>query len=661
MNWTGMTVGKKLAAGFGIVFLGLLIVWGLGFTGVSGLVKDADQVIKGNRLDSLLAQREVDHLNWANKLGALIIEGDTGGLDLQLDDHKCGFGQWLYGEGRKEAEKNLPQLAPLLKEVEAPHRELHQSAGKIFQVFQKQHGGLVLVMYGTLNDHLKWVSQSMKALALRAGGLDTNKTFSLGVEKDPKKCQFGKFLHGSEVDQLFIALPEIKTYLDECRKHHIKLHQLSDKIENLVNRGDMPAALAVVQGEMQEALAHVRKEFEEAITRTLKAREGMNQAHKIFGQETSPSLRKVQELLKKMRETAKANLVTDEGLLARAQATKSRVTSMGLVSVAIGIILAFLIARSIARILRRVSQEMDEASGQVMSASEQVNAASQSLAQGSSEQAAALEETSSSLEEMAAMSRQNADNARQADALVGEATKVVEQANNSMGKLTSSMKEVTTASEETAKIIKTIDEIAFQTNLLALNAAVEAARAGEAGAGFAVVADEVRSLAIRTAEAARNTSELIESNMSKIKGGSGLVVKTGEAFSQVATSTAKVKDLVAEIAAASTEQAQGVDQINKAVTEMDRVVQSNASNSEEAAAAAQELAAQAASLRESVGDLRAMVEKRKGAPAGPPGLESGKKKSPYLLTTSRPRDKTPSVSPERLIPLGKEEGTFQDY
>jgi methyl-accepting chemotaxis protein len=656
-----MTLGRKLAIGFGLVFLGLLIVWGLGYTGVSGLLKDADLVIKGNRLDLMLAQREVDHLNWANKLGALIIEGDTGGLELQLDDHKCAFGQWLYGEGRKEAERLLPQLAPSLKEVEAPHRELHQSAEKIFQVFQKKHGGLVLVMYGTLNEHLKWVSQSMKALALRAGGLDANQTFSLGVEKDPQKCQFGKFLHSPEVDQLGTAVPEIKKYIDDCRRHHVELHQLSDKIENLANSGDMPGALRLVEGEMQEALAHVRQEFEEAIAATLKAKEGMDQTHKVFAQETSPSLKKIQAIFKKIRETTKSNIVTDEGLLRQAQATKSRVTSMGLVTVVLGIILAFFIARGISRILRRVSQEMDEASAQVMSASDQVNAASQSLAQGSSEQAAALEETSSSLEEMASMSRQNADNARHADILVGEATKVVEQANNSMGDLTLSMKEVSAASEETAKIIKTIDEIAFQTNLLALNAAVEAARAGEAGAGFAVVADEVRALAIRAADAAKSTSDLIESNMIKIKDGYGLVEKTGEAFSQVTTSTVKVKELVGEIAAASTEQAQGVDQINKAVTEMDKVVQSNAANSEQAAAAAQELAAQAATLRESVGDLRAMVEKRNGARPGLARLEAVKKKSPPLLTAPGHRNKPATVSPEKLIPFGKDEGTFQDF
>jgi methyl-accepting chemotaxis protein len=263
----------------------------------------------------------------------------------------------------------------------------------------------------------------------------------------------------------------------------------------------------------------------------------------------------------------------------------------------IGVAIPYWISTTIARQIKSAVDEMQEAAHQVASASNQVSASSQSLAEGASEQAAAMEETSSSLEEMSAMTKQNAGNATQADVLMKQANQVVHKANESMQSLTGSMKEIITASEETSKIIKTIDEISFQTNLLALNAAVEAARAGEAGAGFAVVAEEVRNLAMRAADAARNTSGLIEGTVKKIKDGSSLVTKTNEAFAEVAVSASKVGELVGEIAAASQEQAQGIDQVNKSVAEMGKVTQQTAANAEESASASEEMNAQAEQMR----------------------------------------------------------------
>jgi methyl-accepting chemotaxis protein len=250
---------------------------------------------------------------------------------------------------------------------------------------------------------------------------------------------------------------------------------------------------------------------------------------------------------------------------------------------------------------------LSDGAAQVSSAAGQVARASQELAEGSSQQAASLEETSSSLEEMASMTKTNADNAAQADHLMKDAQGVVSRANAAMGELRQAMERITATSDQTAKIIKTIDEIAFQTNLLALNAAVEAARAGEAGAGFAVVAEEVRNLAMRAAEAAKSTAGLIEESIRNIKDGSDLVHTTDQAFGEVATSSAKVAELVGEIAAASSEQAQGIEQVNKATTEMDRVTQRNAANAEESASASEELSAQAQTMQGFVGDMARMV------------------------------------------------------
>jgi methyl-accepting chemotaxis protein len=306
-------------------------------------------------------------------------------------------------------------------------------------------------------------------------------------------------------------------------------------------------------------------------------------------------------------------------------------------ALALGLVIAWIVRREINRPIDRIVGELGQGAEDVAAAASQMASAGQALAAHSSEQAASLQETTASLEEMSSMTQQNAGHAREADRLMQEANGVVAKVALSMDKLKGAMADISRSSEETSRIIRTIDEIAFQTNLLALNAAVEAARAGEAGAGFAVVAEEVRSLALRAAEAARSTAGLIEGTVKTIQLGATVVTGADGEFNDVAGRTRKVGELLREITAASDQQAQGIEQINRAVAEMDKTVQQNAAGAEQSAGAANEMNAQAGRVKAIVQELAGMVGTR--SDAEPPRLAEPK-------TSARPtrRAAAPAVS-----------------
>lgn len=310
--------------------------------------------------------------------------------------------------------------------------------------------------------------------------------------------------------------------------------------------------------------------------------------------------------------------------------------------------------------LDKALTQVGQATLQVSSAAQQISAGSQSLAQGSNEQASSLEEVSSSLEEMASMTRQNADNATQARSLSGEADQNARAGAEAMSRMNTAIVKIKDSSDQTAKIVKTIDEIAMQTNLLALNAAVEAARAGEAGRGFAVVAEEVRNLAQRSAQAAKSTADMIGESVKNADDGVKIAQEVSRSFDSIAGSSRKVNELIGEIASASKEQSQGIDQVNTAVSQMDKVTQQTAANAEESASSAEELSSQAEELQSMVEQFRitasssgtGIVQSGNGAPR-PTTLHPVPRRVVHAVRQSV------VVDPEDVIPMN--DATLREF
>jgi methyl-accepting chemotaxis protein len=734
MNWKELTIGKKIAIGFGVVIILLLVQGELSFTGVGGIVKNASEVIDGKALDGELAQKEVDHLNWIGQVNNLLTDETVTKLTVQTDHTKCGFGKWLYGKGRKDAEALVPSLAPLFKEIEEPHRQLHESAIDIDAAFTPADPSLPGFIANKLIDHLEWAAQIQNAILENAPAVEVQTDYTLcgfgkwlysdaaaktaasnatltnlieqikaphkqlhdsakkiiesyrqvhqglrntlrmrlddhrrwaaevskgiitqmplSVETNPEKCGFGRWLTSDETTRIMAEDERFKEIFNQVKQPHRKLHESAVTINNLIKAGSIQAASSVFNSETQGALEAVGGLLNQAIGYEdvlMRGREdaieifqaqslpdlnkikallnklqqqaqtlldGQRKASAIYADRTVPNLKKVQHLLDDLRQEAKRNMLTDKAMLDAATATKRNVAIIALVAVIAGFLLSFVIAKGIIGILTRISSGLSEGANQVAAAANEVSSSSQSMAEGSSQQAASIEETSSSMEQMASMTKRNAGNASLADSLMKESNGVVAGANTSMTQLTLSMEDISKASEETSKIIKTIDEIAFQTNLLALNAAVEAARAGEAGAGFAVVADEVRNLAMRAANAAKDTAELIDGTVKKVHEGAQIAATTNEAFNHVTESSKKVAQLVAEISEASKEQSEGISQVNTAIAEMDGVVQQNAANSEESASAAEQMSAQAEQLKDFVDELVVLVTGKRNSNRG---------------------------------------------
>lgn len=333
----------------------------------------------------------------------------------------------------------------------------------------------------------------------------------------------------------------------------------------------------------------------------------------------------------------------------------------------LGIFVAFTVgwffSSSISKRLDQFSNEINSSSEMTSTASEELTSASSTLSQGATESAASLEETVSSLEELSSMVKLNSDHAKEANSLSQRSLSSAEVGEKEIEHLITAMSEMQKSSKKIEEIINVIDDIAFQTNLLALNAAVEAARAGEQGKGFAVVADAVRNLASRSAAAAKDINGLIKENVAKTEDGAKIADKSGVALKDILTSVKKVADLNSEISAASQEQANGIEQISKAMNHLDAAIQSNASSSQEVASSAEAMTDQAKCLAEVVTSLRSFVRgsvtEVKHSNVTPPSKPSAPKKPLHMVkagTAPKQKNVIPFDDDEKVQNIGKAEG-----
>lgn len=592
-----MSLGMKLAVGFGFV---IFISIAMGVIAVSSMNT-------GETIATILAREYVPEVTMANS-----VERETSQLLLEMRDYEYTGEEPFLVEARKNLEKVKQHLKSAIQHGARSARlsQLKEDAERAAQgIVEFERLIEETALLAKELHQQRQVSEDASRQYMKAGHdfLDSQ-----------KEAMQGEIIAGLDSDQLDKRLRQISlvteiidvgnrvvagTWEAESKRDSSLLLKTLTMFDEATEKLDALQKICDFEGDLKkiEDCRSAMLVYKTANTKLVSARADTAKRRAVLAADI----------------LSQAKNIAVKGMEDMAQGANSAANTLSLSSNAIGIGLAVglllsvafavFIVRGVTKSIKQVISALASSAAQVTVSSDQVSSTSRQLADGACEQASSLEESSASLEEISSMTRQSADNTNKADSLMQESKSNVQGGVNAMKRLSDAIAKIKDSSTETAKIIKTIDEIAFQTNLLALNAAVEAARAGEAGQGFAVVAEEVRSLARRSAEAARNTAALIDGATKNAEAGVMVTTEIGVALSAIQESTEKVATLIAEIATASKEQAQGIGQVNMAVSAMDNVVQQNSASAAESASASAELSSQAQELNVLVGQLLAIV------------------------------------------------------
>jgi methyl-accepting chemotaxis protein len=603
----------------------LLLLGGLSvllIVALQGITRLADSKVNQSYQSINAAQEAIQtsqhSIDDATSLKDRINKVQTGVMDLRLVEKT--FLQFRLAEDKKKFDQmaeeltgrlNQLQLAEVSRQFQEYRNNFEERASLVLE-----HDALNAKMMEPLRDSEQRLGDILTELGGKQSEAQLNgtklKDDELELLNVVRDCRI-VFLKLQNLQQQFIATGD-KKYVDQYKQVAAtdanwgvsSLHEFATSLHNT----NFLAASQAIGGSLNEFL----KDIDHSLT--LGIRE--HQLDQLLASTGVNVLKAADAELAKAdeevgRQKSSGLQATDSAQKARISADTARRFAGNTILVVILIGLAIfagsnlVVISSINGSLRSAITKLSQGAGQTTASAGQVSASSQSLAEGANEQAASLEETSASLEEMSSMTKRNAENARQANEIAKRACGTADKGVGDMQTMSLAMEAIKVSSDDIAKIIKTIDEIAFQTNILALNAAVEAARAGEAGMGFAVVADEVRNLAQRCAQAAKETSAKIEGSLGKTAQGVEISGKVAAALNDIVSEVRRVDELVTEVAGASREQTDGIAQVNTAVAQMDKVTQSNAANAEESAAAAQELNGQAELLNQSVAELLQLV------------------------------------------------------